>query len=56
MLKEIGTQARRDIEAMSDRRVFLKLRVKVHKNWRNDRAALRQFGYNLDKVKPLDEQ
>jgi GTPase len=56
MLKEIGTQARREIEAMSDRRVFLKLRVKVHKNWRNDRAALRQFGYNLDKVKPLDEQ
>lgn len=53
MLKAIGTTARREIEAMSGRKVYLKLRVKVRKNWRNDRNALQQFGYNLDKVKPL---
>ena len=52
-LKEIGTAARQAIEVMSGRRVFLKLRVKVRKNWRNDKSSLRQFGYNLDKVKPI---
>jgi GTP-binding protein Era len=53
MLKEIGTMARQEIEAMSGRKVFLKLRVKVRKNWRNDRNTLRQFGFNLDRVQPL---
>jgi GTP-binding protein Era len=55
-LKEIGTAARQEIEAMSGRKVFLKLRVKVRKNWRNDRNALRLFGYNLDKVQPIFEE
>jgi len=45
MLKKIGTTARIEIEAMSGRQVFLELRVKVHKNWRNDADALRQFGF-----------
>lgn len=45
MLKKIGTAAREQIEAMSGRKVFLKLRVKVRKNWRNDEAALRLFGF-----------
>ena len=45
MLKKIGTLARQEIEAMSGRKVFLKLRVKVRKNWRNDEAALRLFGF-----------
>jgi GTPase len=55
MLKEIGSAARRAIEAMSGRKVFLKLRVKVRKNWRNDRSTLKQFGYNPEKVRPLPE-
>lgn len=55
MLKEIGTLARREIEAMSGRSVFLKLRVKVRKNWRNDRGSLIQFGYNPDQVKRLGQ-
>lgn len=44
-LKKIGTAARQEIEAMSGRKVFLRLRVKVRKNWRNDEAALRLFGF-----------
>jgi GTP-binding protein Era len=45
MLKKIGTAAREEIEAMSGRKVFLRLRVKVRKNWRNDEKVLRWFGY-----------
>jgi GTPase len=45
MLKKIGTTARQEIEGMSDRKVFLDLRVKVRKNWRNDEKFLRWFGY-----------
>ena len=45
MIKRIGSTARKEIEAMSGRKVFLKLRVKVKKNWRNDINALRLFGF-----------
>ncbi len=45
MIKRIGSSARKDIESMSGRKVFLKLRVKVKKNWRNDINALRLFGF-----------
>jgi GTP-binding protein Era len=47
MLKKIGSAARKEIEAMSGRRVFLELRVKLSKNWRNNEAALRRFGYKI---------
>ena len=46
MLKKIGTVARKEIEAMSGRKVFLRLNVKVRKNWRNDEKVLRSFGYS----------
>ena len=45
MLKQIGSDARREIERMSGRSVYLRLRVKVRKNWRNDEKALRWYGY-----------
>ena len=45
MLKKIGSAARREIEKMSGRRVFLEIRVKVRKNWRNDEKALKSLGY-----------
>jgi len=45
MLKRIGITARQEIEAMSGRKAFLQLRVKVRNNWRNDEKALRRFGY-----------
>jgi GTP-binding protein Era len=45
MLKKIGTRARQEIESMSGREVFLSLRVKVNKNWRNSPEALQLLGY-----------
>lgn len=47
MLKKIGSAARKEIEAMSGRKVFLDLRVKLSKNWRDDEDALRRFGYKI---------
>ncbi|MCL4562597.1 MAG: GTPase Era [Chloroflexi bacterium] len=46
MLKKIGTAARKEIEAMSGRKIFLELRVKVQKNWRNNGEALHRFGFS----------
>jgi GTP-binding protein Era len=43
MLKKIGSAARKEIETMSGRKVFLELRVKVRKNWREDEQAVRQL-------------
>lgn len=47
MLKRIGSTARKEIENMSGRKVFLELRVKVEKDWRDDENLLRRFGYKL---------
>jgi GTPase len=45
MLKQIGSMARKEIEAMSGRKVFLQIRVKVRKDWRNDDRVLRKLGF-----------
>lgn len=45
MLKQIGSSARRAIEEMSGRKVYLQLKVKLRKNWRDDEAVLKNFGY-----------
>jgi len=44
MLKKIGSTARQEIESMSGRKIYLELRVKVQKNWRQDHHALATFG------------
>ena len=44
-LKEIGSLARPDIEEMLDCKVFLKLWVKVIKNWRDSDVQLKNYGY-----------
>jgi GTP-binding protein Era len=44
-LKSIGSAARKEIEDMGGRKVFLEVRVKVAKDWRNNQDMLRQFGY-----------
>ena len=44
MIKKIGQDARREIEKLTGRKIFLELRVKVMKNWRNDENLLRQMG------------
>jgi GTP-binding protein Era len=43
-LKEIGTEARKELEAFFDRKIFLELHVKVKKNWRDDEETLRTLG------------
>lgn len=44
-LKAIGTAARRHMERMFDRKVFLRLWVKVREGWVDDEAMLKQLGY-----------
>ncbi len=44
-LKRIGTESRRDIEKMLNKKIFLKTHIKVNKNWRDDIRKLKQFGY-----------
>ena len=45
MLKKIGTSARMEIERMVGVKVFLKLFVRVEKNWSSDTKAMRRLGY-----------
>ncbi|MEG0795372.1 MAG: GTPase Era [Odoribacter sp.] len=44
-LKKVGTEARLDIEAFFDKKVFLSLYVKVLKDWRSKENELKNFGY-----------
>lgn len=44
-IKQLGTEARGEIEAFLGMRVFLELNVKVRDNWRDDEKALKSFGY-----------
>ncbi len=45
MLRRIGTAARRDLEEITQGRVYLKLFVKVRKDWRDNPTLLRNYGY-----------
>jgi GTP-binding protein Era len=44
-LKAIGTSARKAMESMFERKVFLKLWVKVREGWADDENLLKRFGY-----------
>ena len=44
MIKRIGTEARRELEAFFDTKIFLDLRVKVDPDWRNNDRTLDQLG------------
>ena len=44
-IKELGVEARKEIESFLGMRVFLELLVKVKENWRDDDKALTSFGY-----------
>lgn len=44
-LRQIGEAARKEIQRMLGTKVFLKLFVRVEKNWSRDTKALRRFGY-----------
>ena len=45
LLKEIGTQARRDIQQLLGNKVYLELWVKVEKDWRKRKSNLQEYGY-----------
>ena len=45
LLKTIGEKSRLDMERFFGAKIFLKLFVRVQKNWRKDTRALRKFGY-----------
>lgn len=44
-IKQIGIEARADLEQLLGTRVYLDLSVKVKKNWRRDASQIRRFGY-----------
>ncbi|MGK7937997.1 MAG: GTPase Era [Xenococcaceae cyanobacterium] len=48
MLKEIGTQARQQIQKLIAGDVYLELFVKVEPKWRQSRLRLAEFGYQLE--------
>ncbi len=47
-IKEIGENARKEIEAMIENKVFLELQVKVMKDWRDNKRNLKRLGYIVD--------
>ena len=46
MIKELGTQSRKEIEAFIGNKVFLELFVKVRPRWRDNDPHLREYGYS----------
>lgn len=48
MLKKIGTEARKELETITDKKVYLELNVKVEKDWRKKQSSLKNFGYQQD--------
>jgi GTP-binding protein Era len=44
-IKKVGSEARKDIEAFFEKKVFLELFVKIEKDWRNKEIKLKSFGY-----------
>jgi GTP-binding protein Era len=47
-IKTMGAEARKDMEALFDNKVFLELWVKVKSGWADDERALRSLGYEED--------
>ena len=45
LLKEVGTKARKEIEALLGSRVLLRLRVKVERDWQRRESLVERFGY-----------
>lgn len=45
MIKELGTEARKEIEKFLQQKVFLELFVKTRPKWRDNETYLREYGY-----------
>ena len=50
MLKKIGQAARRELEILFGRKIYLELWVKVRRRWRKDEEELRRLGYIAPKI------
>ena len=46
-IKKVGMQAREELEQLYEKKVFLDLYVKVHKEWRDKEGFLKSSGYNI---------
>jgi GTPase len=46
MIKQLGTEARKDIEQFLGQKVFLELFVKVRPKWRDNEFMLKEYGYH----------
>ena len=46
VLKQVGSRARRELEELFESKVFLRLWVKVSRDWSDNERALRQFGFD----------
>jgi GTPase len=49
MIKQIGVEARADLEELLETQVHLDTRVKVLKNWRTNEQFMQRVGYNMSK-------
>lgn len=45
MIKKIGSSARAKLEESLGEKIFLRLKVKVNKNWTNDEKQIKKMGY-----------
>ncbi|MCK5780657.1 MAG: GTPase Era [Psychrilyobacter sp.] len=50
LLKAVGTDARKDIETLLEKKIYLNLWVKVKDKWRKKKPFLKEMGYNLDEL------
>lgn len=50
MLRKIGSQARRDVEAMLEMKVNLQIWVKVKKDWRDSDFLIKNYGYDKKEI------
>ena len=46
MIKEVGIRARKDLEKLLNKNVYLELRVKTVKDWRDKEKYLNEYGFN----------
>ena len=46
MIKEIGIRARKDLEKLLNKKIYLELRVKTVKDWRDKEKYLNEYGFN----------
>ena len=48
VLKEVGIEARKDIEEILGKKIYMNLWVKVKEKWRKKKPFLKDLGYHID--------